>query len=279
MKLGLSEMSTMQATFEDDVAVYSAAGFAGIGIFERKLPADDEANVARLEAAGLETATCLPALFAILPMPMRPTPEIDFTGPSDVDERIDRICASIRRFARYKPQSLIFLTGSPKDFDPREARRIVIDGIRRIDAVATEVGVKLALEPMHRTIDRSMIHSVGEAAELLDEAGVTSTGICVDSYHVGDSPTLFEDIRRYSDKVTGVQMSDRSADPAVRGHLLPGTGVTPTAKMVATLVELGWSGFVDTELMSPEKYWQMPLEPLVHDCYAAATAIARDAQA
>ena len=50
MRLSLSEISTVGASFAEDVAAYAAAGFDGIGIWEFKLPADDEANRALLDA-------------------------------------------------------------------------------------------------------------------------------------------------------------------------------------------------------------------------------------
>ena len=56
MKLSLSEISTVSATFEEDVAAYATAGFDGIGIWEFKLPADDAANLALLRGAGLAVA-------------------------------------------------------------------------------------------------------------------------------------------------------------------------------------------------------------------------------
>ena len=46
MTLSLSEISTVGASFEEDVRAYAAAGFDGIGIWEMKL-GDDEADLAR----------------------------------------------------------------------------------------------------------------------------------------------------------------------------------------------------------------------------------------
>ena len=48
MKLSLSTISTLNASFAQDVAAYAAAGFDAIGLWEFKLPDDDAANVAAL---------------------------------------------------------------------------------------------------------------------------------------------------------------------------------------------------------------------------------------
>jgi len=54
VRLALSEISTVKASFAEDVSAYAAAGFDGIGIWEFKLPPDDEANLALLREHGLE---------------------------------------------------------------------------------------------------------------------------------------------------------------------------------------------------------------------------------
>ena len=92
MKLSLSEISTIEASFEDDVEAYAPAGFDGIGIWEFKLPEDDEENIALLSSAGLEVATCIPEVPSILPLRL---PGME--GPADPRERIDLLCASMRR--------------------------------------------------------------------------------------------------------------------------------------------------------------------------------------
>src|SRR5207237_2023976 len=66
VRLALSEISTVNASFAEDVAAYAAAGFDAIGIWEFKLDADDAASHARLRAAGLAVANCVPAVPSIL---------------------------------------------------------------------------------------------------------------------------------------------------------------------------------------------------------------------
>ena len=58
--LSLSEISTVGATFAEDVEAYAAAGFDAIGIWEFKLPPDDDANRALLAEHGLRVSVCVP---------------------------------------------------------------------------------------------------------------------------------------------------------------------------------------------------------------------------
>ena len=49
-----------RASFRDDLRAYAAAGFDGIGIWEMKLGADDEANLEAVRASGLSVTNCVP---------------------------------------------------------------------------------------------------------------------------------------------------------------------------------------------------------------------------
>ena len=120
VRLSLSEISTVNASFEEDVAAYAAAGFDGIGIWEFKLPADDAANVALLHDAGLGVANCIPTVPSILPLRL---PGME--GPPDVRARVDALCASMRRLAAYAPESVLVITG------PYRRRGLPADGDRR----------------------------------------------------------------------------------------------------------------------------------------------------
>ncbi|MGH7745856.1 MAG: hypothetical protein ACREQ5_13905, partial [Candidatus Dormibacteria bacterium] len=66
-RLSLSEISTANATFKEDIKAYAAAGFDAIGIWEFKLPNDDSVAVA-LHDARLSVANCVPTVPSILPL-------------------------------------------------------------------------------------------------------------------------------------------------------------------------------------------------------------------
>ena len=96
MRRSLSTISTLNASFAEDVERYAAAGFDAIGLWEMKLPEDDEANVALIRAHGLTVSNCIPTVPSFLQLAI---PGME--GPVDPDERAEAICASVRRLARY----------------------------------------------------------------------------------------------------------------------------------------------------------------------------------
>ena len=81
----ISEISTLHACFDEDLAAYAAAGLDGIGIWELKLPAtgDDARPLEAFERSGLQAASAVPAIPSILPLPL-------LGGPTDPAERLER---------------------------------------------------------------------------------------------------------------------------------------------------------------------------------------------
>jgi sugar phosphate isomerase/epimerase len=271
VKLALSEISTMGASFAEDVSAYARAGFDGIGIWEFKLPVDDEANRRLLEDAGLGVANCVPEVPSILPLRV---PGME--GPSDPEERIEALCASVRRFAAYEPECVVCLTGPAGDLPEQAARQVAIDGLRRIAAAAREGGVTVGLEPI-RAAEReatTIVTTIREAVMLLDEAGLADVGIMVDSYNVGDTATVLEDLARWGTRISGVHVADAPSEPQLAERALPGEGSTPTRRIVETLRDAGWEGYLDVEIFStPDAFWGLPLDEAVSRAYAAAQAL------
>ena len=92
-RFAVSEFSTLNLGFEDDLAAYAAGGAEGIGLAEAKLPEGEDAeSLGKLRESGLAVTICLPTLLSVLPMP-------PFPGPEDPEERVESLCASVRRLA------------------------------------------------------------------------------------------------------------------------------------------------------------------------------------
>ena len=270
MKLSLSEISTPGASFRDDLAAYRAAGFEGIGIWEMKLGGDDE-DVAALRASGLQATNCVPLVPSILPNTV-----ID--GPADVGERIASICASMHRFARYEPESVLVLTGAAGELGDAEARRVTVEGLKRVAAAADEAGVRLGLEPIHHS-ERdglTLVTSIPEALDLLAEADLPQVGIMLDLWHVWDTPTIEHDLGEHVDRITGVHISDWFPEPRP-GRALPGQGVSRTRDLVARLAASGWAGSLDVEIFGdaddPGSLWSLPVEEAARRAYEAAVGV------
>jgi sugar phosphate isomerase/epimerase len=268
--LSLSEISTVRASFRDDLGAYAAAGFEGIGIWESKL-GDDEADLSALRDSGLRATNCVPLVPSILPNTV-------IEGPLDVEERIDSLCASMVRFARYDPESVLLLTGPAGELGETEARRVVVEALQRIAPAAAQAGVRLGLEPIHSSERDALtiVTTIPEALDLLDEADLPQVGIMVDLWHVGDTPTIERDLREHVARITGVHIADWFPPPRT-DRALPGEGVSRTRELVAILAELGFRGSWDVEIFGdperPDSIWALPLDEAVRRAYEAAVGV------
>ena len=268
MTLSLSEISTVGASFEEDLRAYAAAGFDGIGIWEMKL-GDDEADLAAFRASGLRATNCVPAVPSILPNTV-------IEGPEDVDTRIASLCASMHRFAQFEPDCVLCLTGPAGTRGELEARQLVIDGLRRIAAAADNAGVRLGLEPIHASQrdDLTLITTIPETLALLDEAGLPDVGIMVDLWHVGDTDGIERHLSENVGRITGVHAAewhggDRSdrALPDVR-----------CGELMRVLHDAGWRGAWDVEIFGdperPDSLWSLGVDEAARRAYAAIAAAA-----
>jgi len=269
MRLSLSEISTVNASFAEDVAAYAAAGFDGIGIWEMKLPEDDEANRALLRDAGLAVATCIPAVPSILPLRL---PGME--GPSDPDDRVGALSASVLRLAAYEPESVLCLTGPVGDLEPERAREIVAAGLREIAAAARDAHVRFGLEPSHpgQHENVSFVNTVADAVALLDEAGLDDVGIMVDTYNLWHERP--EAVAAVAARVTGLHVADEPPDLERTDRVLPGEGGRRSAEMIRALVEAGWDGFLDVEIFStPDRFWGLPVDEAARRAYDAGRTL------
>ena len=246
---------------------YAAAGADGIGIWELKLE-DDDAALDALEASGLGRASAVLAIPSILPLPL-------MEGPSDPRERIDAICASVHRLAKFRPGGIVCLTG------PGDDRDTGVEGLRMIGDEAQRAGVRIGLEPINRVggEDWTMISSVGEAVELLEEADHPALGIQFDTWHVWSTPNVVEEIAEHVGRFVGVQVADwREQTRTWADRVLPGDGAADLPRLLGALDAAGWDGYYDVEIFSdngsfgnawPDSLWDEPAHELAPRVKAA----------
>jgi sugar phosphate isomerase/epimerase len=256
----ISQISTLPASFEDDLRAYRDAGADGIGLWEIKLRAGEEDELlAALRDSGLTSTNAVPAVPSITALPM--------PGPQNPVERVEAYCAGLRRLAPFEPSAVVLLTGPGP-------RAVVVDGLRKIAAEAGSLGLTVGLEPYsrHDGEDWTIVHTIDEAAELIDEAGVgDSVGILFDSWHLWDSD-LEADLDAHRERIVGVHVCDvRRPTRSFADRLLPGEGVADVPRILGLLDRGGWDGFYDLEIFSdngafgtalPDSLWDVPADEL-----------------
>jgi sugar phosphate isomerase/epimerase len=245
----ICEFTTLNASFEEDLAAYRAAGATGIGICEIKLEQGREDDqLEEFRRSGLQAASAVPAVPSILPLPL-------FPGPDDAEERVEALCASVRRLAPFEPSALVCLTGPVGELGSEEARRLVVDGLRALADEAERAGFPVGLEPMSARFrdDWTMVTTLDEAAELCDEVGHGNVGILFDTWHLWDTPELLAEIERHGHRIVGVHVNDwREETRAWCDRVLPGDGVADLPAILGALADAGWRGPYELEVFSDD---------------------------
>ena len=261
----ISQVTTLTASFADDLRVYAEEGVDGIGIWELKLGdgPDDEA-LAAFERSGLRSTTAVPNVPSIMPLPLLP-------GPDDPPERVDSILRSLHRLAPFRPSAVLCFTGPHGD----DERAQVVAALRELGDEAERLGLRLALEPFQQEGSESWtpITTLDDAAALLDEVGSDAYGIQFDVWHLWNSPDVEDAIARHADRIVGVHVNDwREPTRGWADRVLPGDGVADVPGLLAALERAGWRGDYDLEIFSdngtignayPDSLWDVELSELV----------------
>jgi sugar phosphate isomerase/epimerase len=268
-------------SFEEDVRHMAAAGIRALGISEAKLVEREErAQANLLSSSGIVCS-------AAIPLNISPLPADDgYPGPADLDARVEAMKISIRRLARFRPSAIVVLTGSGAGFPPPDARRIVVDGMREAAREAAEHQLQLSIEPIppHPAVDISILRTLPEVVELIDEIGAPNVGICWDTCNLAGTDDIVALTERYSPLINSVHLADLRQPRGPMDRHLPGDGILDLTGMVKALRRGGYSGTYDLEVLARDgldfdgasALWRLPPPELISRAQEATLAIWAD---
>lgn len=249
-RFSVSQITTFHQTFAQDLETYVAAGADGVGIWEFKLGEGDDAEaLGRLQDSGLKATTCIPGTLSIFPVP--------FPGPTDHEERTAELCAAIRRFAPFEPEVVLCLTGHPGEgADTPEARRIVVEGLRRAAKEAGEHGLTLGVEPLHRNVygTWSLLGDIPSTIDVMDEIDEPNVKLLYDVYHLWDTDDALAHTVTHADRICpSIHICDwREETRNDFDRVLPGDGIIDLPAIFGALEAGNAIDWVDLEIFSDD---------------------------
>ena len=242
LRLSMSEFTTFRWTFEEDVRRYAAAGFEGIGVWRQKLAeCGEERGVDLLCESGLAVSSLMWAG--------------GFTGSDgrSMEGSVEDGIEALRLAAALRAECLIVYTGGRGGHTHRHARRIAINALSEMAVVANELDVCLAVEPMHPGcgLDWTFLSTIEATLDLLSD--VLSLKMVFDAYHWALLPGILDEVPRLVPHLALVQLGDGCGKPCGEQDRRPvGDGILPLKPIVRSLIECGYDGFFEIELMGPE---------------------------
>ena len=115
---------------------------------------------------------------------------------------------------------------------------------------ARRAGIELLVEPAPTLYaDLYFTHTLRDAVQLAEQAGV---GVVIDTFSCWTEAQLRESIERAMKRCHLVQVGDYVlCDRALPCRAVPGDGTIPLARIIGWILEAGYRGAFDLELMGP----------------------------
>ena len=257
-----------RAPIAEVIEAVARAGFGGIAPWRRDVEGGDVTAIARqIRDAGLiVTGYCRSSY---LPAVSRE----QFLANVADNQR------ALRDAANLGAQSFFLVTGSlpvgSKDISA--ARAQVAEGISLLLDCARQIGVRLALEPLHPvyTADRSCITSLAQALSLCEliEPGNSSRpwlGVGLDVYHLWWDPELSAQIARAgaARRILGFHVNDwlNPTRDILNDRGMMGDGVIDLRAIRSDVEAASYDGLVEVEIFSAGDWWKRPMDETLRVC-------------
>jgi sugar phosphate isomerase/epimerase len=140
----------------------------------------------------------------------------------------------------------------------------VRDGIAASLEYAREVGMPLAIEPLHpmQAADRACINTLEHALDICDELDAGRSGmlgVALDIYHVWWDPKLQQQIARAGrERLLAYHVCDwlTPTRDLLSDRGMMGDGVVELKKVRGWVEDAGFAGFSEVEIFSNLDWWQ-----------------------
>ena len=150
------------------------------------------------------------------------------------------------------------------------------DGIASALDYAREVGMPLAIEPLHpmQAADRACVNTLEQALDLcdaLDPGRTGALGVAVDAYHVWWDPKLQSQIARAGkERLLAWHVCDwlTPTRDLLNDRGMMGDGVIELRKIRGWMEQAGYAGFAEVEIFSELDWWQRPGDEVLETCIA-----------
>ncbi|URI07184.1 sugar phosphate isomerase/epimerase [Aquincola tertiaricarbonis] len=167
------------------------------------------------------------------------------------------------------------LNGQPAYTSLARARSEVRDGIAATLAHARQVGLPLAIEPLHpmQAAERACVNTLAQALDLCDELDPQRSGalgVALDAYHVWWDPQLQAQIERAGrERLLAYHVCDwlTPTRDLLNDRGMMGDGVIELRQLRGWVEAAGYRGFAEVEIFS-EHWWQRPGEDVLDTCIA-----------
>jgi len=243
-QLSMNEMTTYRWPFERDVAFYRQAGIHRIGVWRQKLSDyGEEAGIRLLFRSGLRVSNLMWAG--------------GFTGSDGrtYRESIEDAEEALRLAAAMDAGCLVVYSGARNGHTRKHCRRLVCGALAELASLASLLDVTLALEPMHKgcAVEWTFLTDVDDTLDLIAAVDSPYVKLAFDTYHLGQDRQVLDRIPDLADRIAIVHLGDSERPPrGEQNRCRLGEGTVPLAEIVLALVDSGYGGDFDVEVLGED---------------------------
>jgi sugar phosphate isomerase/epimerase len=225
-RISVSAISTFAWDLDRDIEFWAASGVTNVGVSMRKLGEHGiERGVDRIRAAGVAVSNVIG------------------TGTSGIPAGIDVA-------AKLDAGCVVFTTGPAGAAPWEHAAESLAQTLAPVVAQARSLGVRLALE--HTNSLRADVGFVHTLRDGIDLARMLDIDVCMEVNACWGERALGETITKGIDRIRIVQLSDYVIGTlSTPDRAVPGDGDIPFERIVGQLLDAGYAGVFDLELIGP----------------------------
>lgn len=242
-RVSVSAISTFRLGLADDLAFWAAHDVRAAGVSVAKLEAHgwDDGVRRVLDALGRGDWR-VSNLIGLGPFAL--------AHPDRWDGQRERLVRSVDAAARFGAGCMVFTTGPATPLPWDEAADALEEALAPVLVEARDRGVHFAIEHTNSLrVDVGFVHTLADAIDLARRLGA---GVCMEINACWAERDLDATIRRHIDRLRLVQVSDYAVGTlCTPARLVPGDGDIPLARILRALLDAGYAGDFDLELIGP----------------------------
>jgi len=248
LKYSINQITSCRTTLEADLQAWQEAGIPAIGLWRRKVDDCETGDAVELiRESGLSVSS---VSFAG-----------GFTGSTGMNyrEAMNDATEAVILAAAVGANTLVVAPGARgRLYTPRHEKKVIVQAVRELAAMADQFGVELAVLPKARPFAGTWtsLHSLEEAAHLIEIVDRPGVRMVLNTFQFVRSQDDVERLPAFLPYVGLVQFCDAPRNPSSEyDQLLPGQGVLPLAETMQVLSEECFDGFVELQVWS-DRLWE-----------------------
>lgn len=238
-RVSVSAICTFDWSLEQDLAFYAEHGVTNVGVSLVKLERHGWVDgAARVRDAGLRVTN----LIGLGPFHL--------SKPDQWDQQRERLLHALDASVTVGAECLVVTTGPAGALSWEEAADALEVALAPVLEVARERAIPFALEHTNSLrVDVGFVHTL---ADVVDLARRLDIGVCMEVNACWAERGLGETIASSMDRIRLVQVSDFAVGTlSTPNRLVPGDGDIPLDRIVGQVLDAGYGGCFDLELIGP----------------------------